>query len=115
MLKLAGATNKEPSYLMIADNDRELQGVDLRPEYIHYRDTGCEFALLCLTCPFPQCIYDEPPRSIRGIRNKPRNKEIFTLFTDGSKSEKELTSMFNMSQRQVQRIIKSQKKSEVNN
>jgi hypothetical protein len=45
-------------------NDVEL---DLPPEYCHYRDDGCEFAdnLLhckasCLSCPFPNCVYDEP-------------------------------------------------------
>ncbi len=33
---------------------------DLKPEYCHYRDEGCEYAKACLECPFPQCLYDEP-------------------------------------------------------
>jgi len=33
---------------------------DLKPEYCHYKDEGCEYARSCLECPYPQCLYDEP-------------------------------------------------------
>ena len=34
--------------------------MDQGPEYYHYEDTGCEVSPSCLTCPLPQCKYDDP-------------------------------------------------------
>lgn len=31
---------------------------DLKPEFIEYRDTGCDLAPACLACPFDVCRYD---------------------------------------------------------
>ena len=31
-------------------------GLDLPPEYCHYRDEGCDLADSCLNCPLPRCI-----------------------------------------------------------
>ena len=33
---------------------------DLKPEFCHYKDEGCEYAPSCLECPYPQCLYDAP-------------------------------------------------------
>ncbi len=30
-------------------------GLDLPPEYCHYRDEGCDLAGFCLNCPLPIC------------------------------------------------------------
>ena len=34
--------------------------VGTRPMVITYKDTGCEYAHACLTCPFSICYYDDP-------------------------------------------------------
>ena len=78
---------------------------DLPPEYYHYRDEGCEFADSCLSCPFPQCLYDKPRGKQRWLKEL-RNKEIARLFSDGW-GVKELTLLFGLSQRTVQRALKS--------
>ena len=78
---------------------------DLPPEYCHYRDEGCEYAESCLGCPFPQCLYDEPRGRQRWLKAL-RNKEINRLFTGGW-GAKELALMFGVSQRTVQRALKS--------
>jgi DNA-binding transcriptional ArsR family regulator len=78
---------------------------DLPPEYCHYRDEGCEFADSCLNCPFLQCIYDEPRGKQRWLKEL-RNKEIARLFSDGW-GMRELALMFGLSQRTVQRALKS--------
>ena len=78
---------------------------DLQPEYCHYRDEGCEFADSCLNCPFSQCIYDEPRGRQRWLKEL-RNKEISRLFTAGW-GTKELGLMFGLSQRTIQRALKS--------
>ena len=79
---------------------------DLPPEYCHYRDEGCEFADSCLNCPFPQCLYDEPRGRQRWLKEL-RNKEIARLFSRDGRGVKELALMFGLSQRTVQRALKS--------
>jgi len=83
---------------------------DLRPEYCHYKDEGCEYAQSCLDCPYPQCIYDEP-RSLHLWLKEQRNKEINRLFSSGWKA-KELALLFGVSQRTVQRALKADKRNE---
>ena len=79
---------------------------DLTPEYCHYRDEGCEFADSCLSCPFPQCLYDEPRGRQRWLKEW-RNKEIARLFSGGGWGVKELALLFRLSQRTIQRALKS--------
>ena len=79
---------------------------DLPPEYCHYRDEGCEFAESCLGCPFPQCLYDEPRGKQRWLKGL-RDKEIARLFSSGEWGVKELASLFGLSQRTIQRALKS--------
>ena len=77
---------------------------DLPPEYCRYRDEGCEFAGSCLDCPFPKCIYDEPRGRQRWLKRS-RDKEMTNLFSSEGKGVKELASMFEVSQRTVQRAL----------
>ena len=79
--------------------------LDLPPEYCHYRDEGCEFADSCLSCPFPQCLYDEPRGKQHWLKEL-RNKEIARLFSGGW-GAKELASLFGLSQRTIQRALKN--------
>ena len=80
-------------------------GLDLRPEYCHYQDEGCEFAESCLNCPLPICIYDEPGGKQRLLKRQ-RAREMARLFTDEGKGIKELAQIFRVSQRTVQRALK---------
>ena len=77
---------------------------DLRPEFCHYRDEGCEYADSCLECPFPQCLYDEPRGRQRWLKQL-RNKEINRLFKGGWKV-RDLEELFGVSQRTIQRALK---------
>ena len=79
--------------------------LDLLPEYMRYRDEGCEFADSCLNCPFPKCIY-ELPRGKQCWLKRRRDKEMARLFTAEGKTVKELALMFGVSQRTVQRALK---------
>ena len=81
-------------------------GLDLPPEYCHYRDEGCEFADSCLNCPLSKCIYDEPGGRQRWLKRQ-RDRQIVRLFTTEGKGVKELASMFGLSQRTVQRALKN--------
>ena len=78
-------------------------GLDLPPEYCHYRDEGCEFSVSCLDCPFPKCIYDQPGGRQRWL-NRFRDRELVKLFAEGTEV-KELAERFGVSQRTVQRAL----------
>ena len=79
---------------------------DLPPEYCRYRDEGCELANSCLSCPFPQCIYDEP-RGRQHWLKKLRDREVARLFSSEGKGVKELALIFCLSRRTIQRALKS--------
>ena len=81
-------------------------GLDLPPEYHHYQDEGCEFAESCLNCPLPVCIYEEPGGKRRLLKRK-RAREMARLFTDEAKGVKELAQIYGVSQRTVQRALKT--------
>ncbi|MFC1948638.1 helix-turn-helix domain-containing protein [Chloroflexota bacterium] len=85
------------------DPDTEL---DLPPEYCHYRDEGCDLAESCLNCPFARCVYDEPGGKQRLLKRL-RNREMARLYTAERKRVKELSQMFGVSQRTVQRALKT--------
>jgi hypothetical protein len=80
------------------------QEPDLKPEFCHYKDEGCEYAAACLECPYPQCLYDEPGGKQRWLKES-RNQEINKLFVSGWKI-KELALLFDVSQRTIQRALK---------
>jgi len=80
--------------------------LDLPPEYCRYRDEGCDLAASCLNCPFARCIYDEPGGRQRWLKRL-RAREMARLFTTEGKGIKELAAMFGVSQRTVQRALKT--------
>jgi hypothetical protein len=82
-----------------------LNEIDLPPEYCHYKDEGCEYARACLECPFPRCLYDEARGRQRWLKEL-RDREILRLFGAGRKVN-ELAALFDVSERTVQRAIKS--------
>ena len=84
---------------------REIDSSDLRPEFFQYRDEGCELAGSCLSCPFINCIYDEPGGKQRWAKRL-RDREIARLHIDEGKNMKELAEMFEVSVRTVQRVLK---------
>ena len=77
---------------------------DLPPEFCHYRDEGCDLAASCLSCPYPQCIYEQPGGRQRWMKTT-RNREIVRQFTKEGKGIKELASTFGISTRTVQRAL----------
>ncbi len=86
--------------------DEDTRPLDLRPEFCRYRDEGCELAESCLNCPFARCIYDEPGGN-QGRMKRVRDKEIVRLRRDERKKLKELSEMFGVSERTVQRALKA--------
>ena len=80
--------------------------LDLPPEYHHYQDEGCDLAAACLSCPFTGCVYDEPRGRQRWLKRL-RAREMVKLFSTEGKRTGELALMFGVSQRTVQRALKT--------
>jgi hypothetical protein len=81
------------------------KGPDLPPEYCRYRDEGCDLSCSCLSCPFPNCLYEEPGGRQRWVKIL-RAREMARLFTTKGKSVRELALIFGVSPRTVQRALK---------
>ena len=90
---------------LLDEENSEIE-LDLPPEYCHYRDDGCDLADSCLNCPFPQCVYEQPGGRQRWTK-KLRDGEIASLFNNAGKGVEELALMFGVSQRTVQRALRS--------
>ena len=78
---------------------------DTLPEDTEYRDTGCSLASSCLSCPLPQCRYDEP-RSARRLGNHARDREITLLRTRHAAPVEAIASAYGLTTRQVYRILR---------
>jgi hypothetical protein len=90
-------------YAMMTKRDEP----DLLPEFVHYRDEGCDLADSCLHCPFPYCVYEREGGRQRWLKEQ-REKEIYRLFFDEGKSVKELAVIFGVCERTVQRALKKE-------
>ena len=82
-------------------------GLDLLPEEVNWRDEGCEVFPSCLNCLLPRCV-EEESRGQQRLRMEARNRRMAELRR-GGKSVKEIAELFGVSQRTVQRVIKSKK------
>jgi hypothetical protein len=64
---------------------------------------GCDVYPLCLECPLPRCVYEEPGGEKGALRQK-RNEEIRRLFQKGTGVE-QLAFAFKLSFRSIYRIV----------
>ena len=73
-------------------------------EYI-YRDDGCEISRSCLSCPLPQCKYDDP-RWYMEERRKERDRRVLETKEREKLSVSEVARRFELSPRTVFRILR---------
>jgi hypothetical protein len=82
---------------------------DALPEFMRYRDDGCDIHDHCLTCPLPRCRYEEPG-GLRALLNEQRDRQMDQLRRKGA-SVNELAGRFGVSRRTVFRVLGSSKAS----
>lgn len=75
---------------------------DSRPEFVHYKDEGCELAPSCLECPFDRCILEEG--GVASARKQERNQEIKELANKGV-TVPELAERYGVNIRTIQRVL----------
>lgn len=78
--------------------------IDRLPEFTTYRDTGCDIHPSCLTCPLPQCRYDDPGWFHRQQRAQ-RDAEILKVRLAEALPVEELAARFGISTRTVHRVL----------
>ncbi len=79
--------------------------VDAVPEYYHYEDTGCEVSPSCLSCPLPQCKYDDPLWFQRH-RRMARDQKVWTTIQMESLTADEAAQRFSVTVRTIFRIMR---------
>ncbi|OGN96379.1 MAG: hypothetical protein A2Z77_09515 [Chloroflexi bacterium RBG_13_51_36] len=77
---------------------------DLLPEEFPYEDRGCDLFPSCLSCPFPDCLEEEPWGKAKFLKH--RRAERMRELKKGGKSVKEIARIFEVSTRTVQRWLK---------
>jgi len=78
--------------------------MDRLPEAMIYQDHGCDIHTSCLSCPLPQCRYDDPGWIQRTGRGQ-RDAEMLKLRATQELPVHELASRFGISTRTVHRIL----------
>lgn len=79
-------------------------------DYI-YEDRGCEVAPKCIQCPLGRCRFEEPGGLFAKARRE-RDAEIVAQFTSGIPVAI-LADRFNLSERQIIRVVKPAKKERI--
>jgi Homeodomain-like domain len=78
--------------------------VDALPEYVDYRDSGCDLYPSCLRCPLPRCRYDDPGGAQAMLRTG-RDASIQQMARRDGLSVDDLARMFGVSRRTVFRVL----------
>ena len=78
--------------------------VDTVPEFYHYEDTGCEVSPSCLTCPLPQCKFDDPIWFQRHRRLTKDLRVVNVIQSEGLTAE-EAAERFSVTVRTIFRIM----------
>ncbi|MGI8549576.1 MAG: hypothetical protein ACR2PL_02095 [Dehalococcoidia bacterium] len=73
------------------------------PERTRYRDTGCEIAPSCLSCPLPRCKHDIPGGLAAQTRCR-RHSEIVRHWQTGAEID-DLARLYRLSRRSIYRAI----------
>ncbi|MFQ5874543.1 MAG: hypothetical protein ACE5JL_12185, partial [Dehalococcoidia bacterium] len=103
----------EPRSVETAAPNPPHPGRDLRPEFIRYRDDGCEVSPSCLRCPLPRCRYDDPGWLRREAKAR-RDREVLTAHRSEGLGPSELARRFGLSRRTIHRILRMQKRAPEN-
>lgn len=85
-----------------------MRALDLPPEYLRYRDEGCELASSCLQCPFPHCRFDQEEGQRREARGA-RDRQVLALHRREGLGPRELAQRFGLSTRTIHRIIRRER------
>jgi hypothetical protein len=85
---------------------------DVRPEFVRYRDVGCDLHSACLTCPLPVCK-EELSHGSRAVRARMRGLQIALLASEGH-SVRWIAQVMGVTTRSIYKSMALGKSSELN-
>ena len=77
--------------------------LELAGSLFTFGDIGCDRASSCLSCPFPECRYDDPLRQMR-VKIASRADQITEMRQTGMR-DRDITRRLNISQRTLFRTM----------
>ena len=77
---------------------------DALPEYMDYRDTGCDLYASCLRCPLPRCRYEVNGGATTMLRLG-RDESILAAAKRDGTTVDDLARMFGLSRRTIFRVL----------
>jgi len=77
---------------------------DALPEYVDYRDSGCDLYASCLKCPLPQCRYEVNGGASAILRNGRDARILAAAGRDGTTVD-DLARDFGLSRRTIFRVL----------
>ena len=89
---------------VLKDKTVPQDSTDAIPEFCHYEDTGCEVSDACLSCPLPQCKFDDPVWYQRN-RRLARDFQIMYTIQQERLSMEEAAERYSVTVRTVFRIL----------
>ena len=75
------------------------------PEDKYYEDEGCEASPSCLTCPLPQCKYDDPS-SFKKLKQAKNDLRISNTIQEENLTVEEAAERFSLTTRTVLRVLR---------
>ncbi len=84
---------------------------DTLPEYIRYRDVGCDLHPHCLTCPLPVCK-EECTQGIRSVRAHMRGLQV-ALFRSEGYTVEWIAQVMGITERYVWKALKKSQNTEL--
>ena len=79
---------------------------DVDPSYKNYSDQGCEYAPSCLSCPYPECLWDLTYEKRMIVLGQGTHVEIIRLFYKDKKTAEEITKIVGCSAHTVKRVLR---------
>ena len=80
------------------------------PENTEYKDTGCDLAHSCLSCPFEVCRYDLPPGTLtlQKVAHRERDRKIYEKRFEEGWTVIELAEEFGVTTKTVFKVLQFQ-------
>ena len=77
-----------------------------------YRDTGCNLAPKCLSCPLPRCQFDQvalPAHQTQIMRSASRAATIRKMYEERAMTRKEIAAELSVTERTVFRALEKKR------
>lgn len=90
--------------MVVAKAHRTEPRRDALPEYVDWKDTGCQVHPLCRACPLQVCVHDLP-HGLMDLNTERRREQILQL-RDAGKKPREIAEALGIHEQTVFRVLR---------